>query len=66
MAYDATGIYFGRMQLTDDMDNDTFTLTVTGDAVLRRDEDTVELHAITFDKLCQEISCLPVRRNPKI
>lgn len=50
IAYD-TSVDASRMQLSAEANNDVFRLIVAGEAVLRKDEGTTKLDAITFDKV---------------
>jgi len=51
VAYDTTGVNIGRMQMDNSMSSDIFSLTVTGEAVLRKDSGIVKFDAITFDRV---------------
>jgi len=51
VAYDATGVNIGRMQMDDCLSSDVFSLTITGEASLRKDSGTIKFDAITFDRV---------------
>jgi hypothetical protein len=51
IAYDVSAASAKQMSLSAEANNDTFRLTVAGEAVLRKDEGTTKLDAITFDKV---------------
>lgn len=50
IAYD-TSINANRMQLSADANNDVFRLIVAGEAVLKKDEGTTKIDAITIDRV---------------
>jgi hypothetical protein len=51
IAYDVAATNAKRMQLSAEASNDVFRLIVAGEAVLRKDEGTTKLDAITFDRV---------------
>ena len=51
VAYDATGVNIGRMQMDDRMSSDIFSLAITGEASLRKDSGAIKFDAITFDRV---------------
>ena len=51
IAYDVAAANAKRMQLSAEANNDTFRLIVAGEAVLKKDEGTTKLDAITFDRV---------------
>mgnify|MGYP001174296727 FL=1 len=64
VAYDATGVNISKMQMVDRMSNDIFSLTITGESFLAKNDGVVRFDAIYFDRVMPvgEIS-QPVRQK---